>query len=270
MLEIEKYLQSKILNSDIHIFERINEQYNQAIDFFGSKYLIPLKIEKQIISGIYYDYIDESLKTHNYKKLEQTLYKHFNNDIIGFDDVYSNYSSDKKMFVIAVKNNSNVIDNKLFNNIINFYNYKLREIQSFNKYKLLYVEPIYPDIVNDFVYNKCNGKCLHLTDSNSANIILKTGLRLRNPIYANIPLRIYLLGEDKKYTISELKTIANEFCNTYKIHKYGLSILEIDLNKLSKYRWINFYKDSASKLSNAVFCVQSIPKELINKIDYET
>lgn len=138
------------------------------------------------------------------------------------------------------------------------------------KYQDMYlIEPIYSRNVSNYVYKDCKGIVYHFTDNESADSILKNGLRIKGTYGSrNIPKRIYLYASLTPIDINKKDQwywFAKSIVNIFKAKCHGIAVLKIDLNRLGKTN-IEFYKDMVMGDDEAIFTLNNIPKELITKL----
>ena len=262
--------------------------YEQLEDFYG-KENIPDNFIESFNNGILYkigfDYINENLKTHDYKKLQNQLLKEYDKYIEEFKDYEG---SDKiKSFYIILKNQkpkynleTSKFDNPLlsvknveknknevekFFNILRFFNYQYSNWKWIDNKYALYIEPIYSEDASEY-FDKCHRQAYHFTYKKNVESILKNGLRLRRGNYRNFPERIYLWATDKKQDINDDNKELLDF-----IHKLfgddNLSLKDIDIIKVDLYH-TNYpvYKDTAMKTEKAIFIYNSIPTILCKEM----
>lgn len=259
-----KSLVDVIYNKSIDQGDIYKQYLNDLNEFYDLH--IPEEIHERIINNEYVDYIDENLKTHDYKKLQKTLINKFD-DIISFEDY--NGEDNIKSFFIVLDDHTNVNEfskNESFLNILEFFNYFFSEVID-NK---LYIEPRYSTDKTSFIFNECNGICYHFCTNDKANKILKNGLRIKEGTYRMFPKRIYLyatpnidINKDNKET---LKAFINSVVSPFECKYKGLSILKININRIKN---ISLYKDTSMKSDNAFFTLTNIPSNYITKINID-
>ena len=254
--------------------ENSNEYfYEQLEDFYGNDH-IPSKyvklFEDRTLYKLGYDYINENLKTHDYKKLQNKLLEYYSDDIESFKEYEGN---DKiKSFYIILKNNSKILtiknlkkkDNneiEIFFNILSFFNYTYREYEKVNSQIGLFIEPIYSEDASSY-FDKCHRQAYHFTYKTNVDKILKNGIKIRerNSVI-KYPKRIYIWASDKKINKSEI----NDFIKTlfgYEFDENKIGIIKIDLYNTN----YPVYKDTAMKEKEALFVCNSIPANLCKEI----
>lgn len=232
---------------------------------------IPENILNTFINEGHVDYIHENLSTHNAPLLQKKLLKFFGDSINRF----FNYDGTIEIYSFHIILNKGVdIDifkkNKQLLKLLEFFNYKLRETNNVDGENTLFIEPIYSENVDDWVYKNCKGICYHFTTKEHAIDILKTGFRLHNNTTKNIPERIYMYATDK-LSIKSGDEYINQFIDKVvdwaDIEKNDLAVLRIDLNRTKGY--ITFYKDTAMPEPEAVFTYNNIPAKCIKEVNYK-
>lgn len=235
-------------------------------DIFGED--LPNYIIESAENETYNDFVLETLKTHDKFTLQKKLKQYFSKKYIFYFEDYdkSNASS------FDIISHHNFSDDKDVINLIKFFGYYISKIINIddNEYRII-ISPIFTDNANELVYIKNHGKLYHFTTGKHVENILKTGLRCKNKKYRYFPERIYAFSSDKQ--IKELKDIeqfTKKVVNPFKAKEFGIYIFKIDLNKLSRDSYINFYKDDLMLEDNAVYTYNNIPAEcisLIGKLD---
>lgn len=240
-------------------------------DYYGGE--IPQNILDTFINENYVDYIHENLSTHNAPLLQKKLLKFFSNSInrfIDYDGTIEIYS-----FYIIVNNDVNVESfkkNKKLLDLLQFFNYKIRETKQIENENVLFIEPIFSENVDDWVYKNCKGICYHFTTREAADNILKTGFRIRNNAPINIPTRNYMYATDKLSIRSGdeyINAFIDKVTNVFDVTKYGLAVLRIDLHRARGNRYITFYKDTAMSEPEAVFTYNNIPAACVKEVNYK-
>lgn len=239
-------------------FKRAEEYFNRSINRLSEDD----ELNKLVLSGK--DYILENLNTHDYKLLQKKLIEKFGDDIIINSYIYDKDCTDKNSFIVITQNKS-FFENKQFLQLLSFFNYTLREIKDIenNEYAGI-IEPIFSDRINlTGIY-----KIYHITKKNFVESILKNGLRVRKPEYANVDKRIYLyIPKDNKLKLDiTLIEFLNKLFNNVVIPS-KLGFIEIDLYKMIKDHnepWL--YKDTAMKFDEAVFTLDNIPAKYLKEI----
>lgn len=205
------------------------------------------------------DRIEENLKTHDANKLIKEIIKYFPNVKI------QKISNNDKLFSFKIILTSEKIAQKLYTNdklkiIVRFFNYNL----SYKLHNEIYIEPIYPEKVNDLVYNKSHGILYHVAnlDENTNRLdieksIKENGLRCKFSHFKTYPARIYFYAD---YDIRKNKEKFNGFLNELGFNKSNIVIFKINVRN-SKY--LDFYQDTAMKYDRAVFTYNNIPARFI-------
>ena len=241
----------------------------------------------------YNQYIIENLKTYNIGKVIDKIKDYINSKDIQFE--YDNKEKKENFNIIIKKQEYNkYID--IIKNILSFYNYYITvEDTSYFKVKL-YIEPLYSESADNFVYNECDGILYHFvipqikfnykdkkstleaSDTNNiANSIEKNGLRIKSSNYRYFPQKIFcfcseqknLLNTDSKLLKDFLLCIYNNKTENIKKSLDKINIFKIDLNKINHFK-PNFYNDSGMILSNnCVYTFTNIPPSVMTRFSPE-
>lgn len=205
--------------------------------------------------------IEENLKTHDANKLSKEIIKYFS------DVKIQKISNDDKIFSFKIILNNENRAQELYTNdklkiIVRFFNYNL----SYKLHNDIYVEPIYPEKVNNLVYNKSHGILYHVANLNEntdrldvEKLIKENGLRCKFSHFKSYPARIYFYAD---YDIKKNKQEFDEFLNELGFNKSNIVIFKINVRN-SKY--LDFYKDTAMECDKAVFTYNNIPARFIEK-----
>ena len=231
----------------------------------------------------YYFYINENLKTHNVKDLENKIYKELS-DQIDKCEYISNNPKNIDLLVITLKyenvfvSNINLKSNQLKNNkysqklydIIQFYNYYITDITKTenNKGFYIYLEPYYTTNLFDKI-KKNGNKVYHITKIENLEKIKNSGLRPKvgktkkqdnKNGYRYFPERIFLVGNNEtlEKTIENIKSVIID--KQLKDGEYV--IFEFDL----KEHIINLWKDQASNNEYNIYTYTYLSKNLISGI----
>ena len=231
---------------------RRNNQINDFIDFFGDD-VNDVLLEKYMVDETF-DYILETLNSHDASKLMNTLKKHFGEYIESFE-TYKQDPENKNSFIAILKASDTYrrylkYDEKL-KRILDFYGYYVSEFDY--KTKNLFIEPKYTSKVDLSEYHNI---CYHFTDINNVDSILKNGLRCRNQTSREFPDRIYLYATNDKITEENLSDFIKKITNSHNI-----GVLKIDFNKIKSY---SIYRDSAMHEENTFFTYTSIHPKCIS------
>ena len=250
--------------------------YEEMKDFFGdvSEEYITL-YENNCLYKIGFDYINENLKTHDYKKLQNQLLKEYGDyieefkDYKGNDNIKSFYIILKSKFdnpLLSIKNvgkNTEEVE-KLFN-ILRFFNYQYSQWSFVDNKYCLYIEPIYSEDASEY-FDKCHRQAYHFTYKKNVEGILKNGLRLKRGTYRKFPERIYLWATDKKHDINdnnkELLDFIHKILADDKLYLNDIGIIKVDLYHTN----YPVYKDTAMKDKEAIFVYNNIPANLCKEI----
>lgn len=260
--------------------------YEEMKDFFEN---IPEEYitlyENNCLYKIGFDYINENLKTHDYKKLQNQLLKEYSDYIEEFKD-YEGTDNIKSFYIIlknqkpkynletskfdnpllSVKNvEKNTEEVEKFFNILRFFNYQYSQWKFVDNKYGLYIEPIYSEDSSEY-FNKCNRQAYHFTYKKNIEGILKNGLRLKRGTYRKFPERIYLWATDKKQDINDnnkelLNFVRKIFVND-KLYLNDIGIIKVDLYHTN----YPVYKDTAMKDKEAIFVYNNIPADLCKEI----
>lgn len=255
MKDLREYMLSKF---DIHNKFMYESFVNEIENYYGE---IPNNIIEAFHNGEVHDYILENLNTHDTDMLQKKILDIFNK----YDVKFYNYSDDNKnAFEIQTENASELSNANNFINLLDFFGYYVSKIYV----DALLICPKYSKNMNDLVYNKNHGKLYHFTTSDHDKSILENGLRTRNKNYRFFPKRIYLYSAFESLDkINKIKEYITKVVGQLRINRYGLSVFKIDLSKLNNE--ISFYKDDIMNDDNSVFTYTNIPKECIEKIEFE-
>ena len=280
MKKIKEYMDD-ILHPTLKL-ENSNEYFYEQLEDFYGKNNIPNNLielfENKILYKFGFNYINENLKTHNAKKLQEKLLEYYGDEIKSFKKYEG--SEDKYSFWIILKTEYNNItkkiklnisdlrkhsgDTEVFFKLLNFFNYKYREHEIIEGHICLFIEPIYSEDATDY-FNKLNRQAYHFTDKSNVKNILKNGIKLKGKsgYWLNYPERIYLwAGSDKNLkTNKDLDNFIKELFGENKTIE-DLGIIKIDLYHTN----FPVYKDTAMHQKEAIFIYNSIPASLCKEI----
>ena len=227
--------------------------YEEMKDFFVNVPNDYIKLyENNCLYKIGFNYINENLKTHNYKKLQNQLLKEYEDYIEEFKDYVG--TNNIKSFYIILKNQkpkynleTSKFDNPLlsvknvskntkevekFFNILRFFNYQYSNWKFVDKKYALYIEPIYSEDATEY-FDKCHRQAYHFTYKKNIEGILKNGLRLKRGKYREFPERIYLWATDKKKDINddnkELLDFIRKIFGNDKLLLKDIGVIKVDL-----------------------------------------
>lgn len=219
-----------------------------------------------IVEPIYnWAYIDETLKTHDFKSLVRALQKTYD-DVI-HDIAYIDTGDDKNTIYVKFDDEDCVSDEK-FKKILAFFNYILRN-KITNKHSDVYgywcIEPIYSKKVEKETLKKYNNLCYHYTTKENVDSILKNGLRIKKSKDFGYPERIYVMLVNKKDVFSdETIRFVKKQIGSEKVYKEGgLTCVQVNLNKIS----IDVYKDTTTPDDNTYFIYNNIPSSCLKLVD---
>ena len=244
-------------------YEAMSEYFNDDID---QKY-----IEKIIKDKSIPNYISENLKSHDCDKLIDVINKFYNEEIESYD--IFNFSEDSKLKALDIicKNNyfsEKLISDKNFKNILNFFNYYVTKFSN----NIISIEPLFPKNMNNYVYgdneNQCHGILYHFCSKDTAEKILKSGLRIKKSKTnkREYPARIYMLAiPNLNIRKQRIKVIQFAKCiirNDVNINDY--CILKVNMRGFEHN--IDFYKDESMANDECVFCYSNIPTSRIERI----
>ena len=245
-------------------YEAMSEYFNDDID---QKY-----IEKIIKDKSIPNYISENLKSHDCDKLIDVINKFHNEEIESYD--IFNFSEDSKLKALDIicKNNyicEKLISDKNFKNILNFFNYYVTKCSN----NIISIEPLFPKNMNNYVYgdneNQCHGILYHFCSKDTAEKILKSGLRIKKSKTSKreYPARIYMLASPnlniRKQRIKVIQFAKCIIGNDVNINDY--CILKVNMRGFEHN--IDFYKDESMANDECVFCYSNIPASRIEHID---
>ena len=244
-------------------YEAMSEYFNDDID---QKY-----IEKIIKDKSIPNYISENLKSHDCDKLINIINKFYNEEIESYD--IFNFSEDSKLKALDIicKNNysEKLISDKNFKNILNLFNYYVTKCSN----NIISIEPLFPKNMNNYVYgdneNQCHGILYHFCSKDTAEKILKSGLRIKKSKTnkREYPARIYMLAiPNLNIRKQRIKVIQFAKCiigNDVNINDY--CIFKVNMRGFKHN--IDFYKDESMANDECVFCYSNIPASRIERID---
>lgn len=241
--------------------------------------------ENNCLYKIGFNYINENLKTHDYKKLQNQLLKEYEDyieefkDYVGTDNIKSFYiilknqkpkynleTSEFDNPLLSVKHVSkNTKEVEKFFNILRFFNYQYSNWKFVDKKYALYIEPIYSEDATEY-FDKCHRQAYHFTYKKNIEGILKNGLRLKRGKYREFPERIYLWATDKKKDINddnkELLDFIRKIFGNDKLLLKDIGVIKVDLYHTD----YPIYKDMAMKEKEALFIYNNIPASLCKEI----
>lgn len=232
------------------------------------------KIERYFNGEKKIDFILENLQTHDWKLLKKSIEKESNN-LIEVNKFYKSDSGENKEFLRLFLDEDkfdlllDFLKNGKGKDIINFYGYTFSGVLD----NCVYLEPEFPKLGNDFIYNECHGVCYHLCNKEDTPKILKRGLRCKNKKdneARNYPKRIYVYASEpkpKKEIKKELNNVANAI-SFFKLNLSDFDVLKINVSKhVSAYN-INFYTDTVMNDGHSFFIYQNIPPSMIELVNF--
>lgn len=241
--------------------------------------------ENNCLYKIGFNYINENLNTHDYKKLQNQLLKEYEDyieefkDYVGTDNIKSFYiilknkkpkynleTSEFDNPLLSVKNVSkNTKEVEKFFNKLRFFNYQYSNWKFVDKKYALYIEPIYSEDATEY-FDKCHRQAYHFTYKKNIEGILKNGLRLKRGKYREFPERIYLWATDKKKDINddnkELLDFIRKIFGNDKLLLKDIGVIKVDLYHTD----YPIYKDTAMKEKEALFIYNNISASLCQEI----
>lgn len=251
--------------------EYFDELYLEAMkDFFGDD--LPNYVLESAKNNEYTDYILETLKSHNVNLLIKKIKEKFSKDhVITIIEIINNVEVKPASF--GIDSDIDLSDENEFNNLLEFFGYYITQVRTLDN-GLYYhiISPKYTDDANDMVYKDNNGKLYHFSTGKNAGEIERTGLRCRSAKYRYYPERIYCYASDKSFDkLDDLYNKVMTVINPFDAKMYGVYVYHIDLNKLTKDNYINFYSDDLMRDKSAVYTYNTIPAnciKLIKKLEY--
>lgn len=252
--------------------------YEELKDFFIDIPNDYIKLyENNCLYKIGFNYINENLKTHDYKKLQSQLLKEYGDYIEGFKN-YNGSNKIKSFYIILKNQETSKFDNPLlsiknvdknevekFFNILRFFNYQYSNWKFVDNKYTLYIEPIYSEDASEY-FDKCYRQAYHFTYKKNVKGILKNGLRLKRGTYRNFPERIYLWATDKKQDVNdknkELLDFVRKIFGDDKLSLKDIGIIKVDLYHTN----FPVYKDTAMKAKEAIFVYNNIPAQCCKEI----
>lgn len=251
--------------------EYFDELYLEAMkDFFGDD--LPDYVLESAENNEYTDYILETLKSHNVDVLIKKIKEKFSKEhTISIAKIINDVEIKPASF--RVDSDIDLSKDDEFNNLLKFFGYYITQSGKFDDnihYHI--ISPNYTDDVNYLVYKENHGKLYHFSTGKNAGEIERTGLRCRTPKYRYYPERIYCYASDKNLdNLDDFRNKVMNIVNPFDAKKYGVYVYQIDLNKLTKDNYINFYSDDLMPDKSAVYTYNTIPAnciKLIKKIEY--
>ena len=290
MITLQEYINS-LSNQDVlhYPYNLLKEQLNDYNCNNESNDILYCKDYNE-----YNQYIIENLKTYNVGNIIDKIKEYTkNNKNITFE--YDNIEK-KENFNIRIDKTTYNKYKDIIKNILSFYNYYITTADVSYYTVKLYIEPLYSESADDFVYNKCGGILYHFvipeikfsyknkkstleaSDTNNiANSIEKNGLRIKSSNYRYFPQKIFcfcseqknLLNVDGKLLKDFLLCIYNNKTENIKKSLDKINIFKIDLNKINHFK-PNFYNDSGMILSNnCVYTFTNIPPSVMTRFSPE-
>lgn len=251
---------------------------NSAIDFYYSTLYSFIPARK---NGTYFDWINESLTSHNRELLINKLKDIFGDYFIELIDI-----KEKPMkvgvFAIKVSYDCPAVDdkststfrltksnlsNKIYD-ILQFFNYYITIIRDFSDSFVIVIEPLYTESANDII--RKNGNIVyHITDYDNLKTIMRTGLRPRvgkseaDDGYRYFSHRTFLIGHSNNIKKNIKSVLKDKGYNDPYDDRYIL--LKIDLKNHNIPLWF----DDASSGEMNVYTLTAIPPKLISIIKFD-
>lgn len=255
------------LNENKYDFRRytLSDYVGDLYEFYGDDidYDILENISNNVMS---YDFIDENLKSHDYKKLISKLYNKFFDEIVEFSVYDFEHTNDLKSVIISFNKTISLDDidylihSNDFISITEFFNYKVRKFDMKDKYVIL--EPLFPRKCNDLI-EKHNYTAYYFIeyDKRVYDSILTHGIRIKENKSNLYPKRIYMIFPKTGYNFDfSIKSNRHflEILFGNDLHK-DLVMFRIDLREI---RNIDIYRDTTME-ELAVFTLNNIPAHAI-------
>lgn len=257
--------------------------YNEISEYFGEENIPNNYLQLyDKCSLLDFEYLNENLQTHDYKKLQNQLLKYYGEYIEEFQEYSGNeniksfyiilknqkskYNLDKNDFdlpLLSIKGISNKKQEaEKFFNLLDFFNYKYSNWERIDNKLVLFIEPIYSKDASEY-FDKCHRQAYHFTYKENVSKILKSGLRIKSSKYRDFPNRIYLwASEDHKLNKVKVLEFAKQIFSTKNLTLEDIGIIKVDLYHTN----IPVYRDSAMKDKEALFVYNNIPANLCKEI----
>ena len=255
-----------------------NTASKNAIEFYYNSLYQFLPDSK---NGTYFDWINESLTSHNRELLINKLKDILGNYFIKIIDI-----KEKPMkvgvFAMEITKNCPIVDdnstetfrltncslsNKIYDKL-QFFNYYITIIRGDYDSYIIVFEPLYTESANDVI--RKNGNIVyHITDYDNLKTIMRTGLRPRvgkseyDGGYRYFSHRIFLIGHSNNIKKNIKSVLKDKGYNDPYDDRYVL--LKIDL----KHHNIPLWFDDASAGELNVYTLTAIPPKLISTIKFD-
>ena len=256
--EIENFISKQRISLDHEA--KLEQRYKALESYFP---VVPRSINERFVETPFYDFVNENLQSHDWRKLKIQLLKRFG-DLIENIETYFDKDSDTTILTVIFHNyweKFKCISDPEFMNILYFFNYFV----TMERNSHIHIEPKYSEDSTSYVYGVCKGIVYHLTKKRNLESVLKNGLRCKGKMedsgdYRTFPQRIYCLAIDPKNT--NVRERLEKFAEETFDPDEDYVALKINLNGLN----INFYRDLAMReYSNCYFTYNNIPASRIEK-----
>lgn len=239
---------------DTYIRKKIKRENLE--EFFGP---LDEEMEQKFNADWHYDFIGEMLNTYDAEKLISRLKEKYGKHI---SDITRENRGSKENFEIVFNDIQTMKDLLVDDNflcLISFFNYYVT-YKDF-KYRTVYCEPTYSDVMSSDEFMKCNGIFFHIAKSKlEAASIVSKGLRCRGwefgdkKYYRDFPKKNFLIAFDG---VKNLKGKIKEFVLDLFGSKNQFEdavVLKINLRN----KPVTIYKDYAMKGRNDCYFTYDI------------
>ena len=241
---------------------RLSNRYSMLENYFPR---ISDKLNERFMANPFYDFLNENLQTHDWKKLKSQLLKRYGDSIDEIEVHDGNKADSTCIITIIFKSNFKrelIVQDPEFQNLLDFFNYFVTEA----RYHYAHIEPKYSEDATRHVYEDGLGIIYHIAKRRDLDSILENGLRCRGKSqergeYRSFPERIYFIADSpNKLGIKEyLKKIAENVMDPDEEYV----ALRINLRNTN----MKFYKDLAMRgYPDCYFMYNNIPPERIEKV----
>lgn len=174
--------------------------YTQICDFFDESQLSYINSLPHLPFKKAYDYIYETLKSHDITKLKERIKSDFSDDIV---DMYTeNEEGEYGALIVRFKDSHlggfMTQKFKMFTRLVNFFGYS-KNLSQDNEWT---IDPDYPEKCNKECEELFNYRFFHVTPKCYAESIQRNGLRIKEKSeegYRKYPRRIQLKGSTPKH-----------------------------------------------------------------------
>ena len=212
--------------------------------------------------------INEHLKTLDIKVVLKQLNNKFARGKHGCFKIVHDTGHDNKSCVLSSPQDFIKYKDDVINELDLMMWYITREWIEPDKWEIQ-IESKQPKNCNDYVYKVCGGILYHVTDKDSAEYILKSGLRTKGKDrkkfdYRTFPSRNYfVVGKDSE----DIKNAIRVVQKSKDLGNNDMSILKIDLNQYP-YK-IDFYEDPFYNIKNMVYAYTKLPGIMIEEVKFD-